>query len=341
MRGALAGGLSRGRRLFLNVEPEALAMPCPEHLREDWDVAAGDLDVVVEITERALTARPADLLHAVAQARSRGWGIALDDVGADVRSLALMPLLRPDVIKLDLRLVHEQATTEVAEIVNAVNAERERTGAIVLAEGIETEEHLATARALGATLGQGWYFGRPGPLEAPAAPPARPIGLVGAPAASEQLSPFEVVRPHREVRRADKRLLIALSLQLEHQAAALGETGLIVSAFQDDARFTERTRRRYTLLGADAAFVAALGVGMDVEPAPGVRGAALSAGDPLTGEWSVVVLGPHFAAALVAMDLGDTGPENDRRFDFALTYDRDLVIEAASALMRRVLPLGA
>jgi hypothetical protein len=29
----------------------------------------------------------------------------------------------------------------------------------------------------------------------------------------------------------------------------------------------------------------------------------------------------------------------ERRFDFALTYDRDLVIEAASALMRRVTPL--
>jgi hypothetical protein len=28
-----------------------------------------------------------------------------------------------------------------------------------------------------------------------------------------------------------------------------------------------------------------------------------------------------------------------RRFDFALTYDRDLVIQAASALMARVFPL--
>jgi DICT domain-containing protein len=142
------------------------------------------------------------------------------------------------------------------------------------------------------------------------------------------------------VRRADKRLLLALSLQLEHQAAALGDSALIVSAFQTDERFTPLTRRRYTLLGADAAFVAALGVGMDAEPAPGVRGAALSEDDVLRGEWSVAVLGPHFAAALVAVDLGDTGPEMERRFDFALTYDRDLVVEAASALMRRVQPLG-
>jgi hypothetical protein len=30
----------------------------------------------------------------------------------------------------------------------------------------------------------------------------------------------------------------------------------------------------------------------------------------------------------------------ERRFDFSLTYDRDLVVEAASALVRRVQPLG-
>jgi DICT domain-containing protein len=70
-----------------------------------------------------------------------------------------------------------------------------------------------------------------------------------------------------------------------------------------------------------------------------VRGADLGDDDPLRGEWSVAVLGPHFAAALVAVDLGDDGPEHDRRFDFALTYDRELVTEAAAALMRRVQPL--
>ena len=49
-------------------------------------------------------------------------------------------------------------------MLNAVAAEAERSGALLLAEGIETEEHLARARAVGATLGQGWLFGRPGPL---------------------------------------------------------------------------------------------------------------------------------------------------------------------------------
>jgi diguanylate cyclase (GGDEF)-like protein len=345
LRAARAAGLTRPRKLFVNVEPDALDVPCPPALAEEWATASDDVDVVVEITERALTARPADLLHLVREVRARGWAIALDDVGADVRSLALMPLLRPDVIKLDLRLVQDQPTTEVAEIVNAVNAQRERTGAVVLAEGIETEEHLATARALGASVGQGWLFGRPGPLAPPAEPPARPLPVVAAAGVDDAVdptavSPFEVVRAVREVRRADKALLLAMSLQLEAQAAALGETAVVASAFQSAERFTPLTHRRYTLMAADTAFVAALGVGMAPEPAPGVRGAALAEDDPLAGEWSVAILGPHFAAALVAVDLGDDGPEMSRRFDFALTYDRDLVIAAANALMRRIEPLG-
>ena len=70
---------------------------------------------------------------------------------------------------------------------------------MVLAEGIEHEEHLTTARALGATLGQGWHFGRPDnlPMGEPApagiptlsdppprAPGSSPCQIVGRPAGS-------------------------------------------------------------------------------------------------------------------------------------------------------------
>ncbi|HWI70617.1 MAG TPA: hypothetical protein VNT55_01580, partial [Baekduia sp.] len=71
----------------------------------------------------------------------------------------------------------------------------------------------------------------------------------------------------------------------------------------------------------------------------GVRGARLDADDALAGEWSVVVLGPHFAAALVGRDLGDTEcPDADRRFAFTTVYDRALVIAAARTLLSRIAP---
>ena len=44
-------------------------------------------------------------------------------------------------------------------------------------------------------------------------------------------------------------------------------------------------------------------------------------------------VGPQFVGALVARDLGDSGPEPDRRFAYALTYDRELVLAAARTLL--------
>src|SRR5204863_14985 len=105
--------------------------------------------------------------------REGGWGIALDDVGTDATSLALMPFLDPDVIKLDLRLIQDTPTEDLAEVVNAVNAEAERSNLTILSEGIETEEHVRTSLAFGATLGQGWMFGKPAPLPDPLPDPQR------------------------------------------------------------------------------------------------------------------------------------------------------------------------
>ena len=199
----------------MNVEPSVLTGERPEWLATLSELAAGRFAVFAEFTERSLADRPAELLASVERMRRLGIGIALDDVGADPRSLALMPFLAPDVIKLDLRLVQENPSLQVAEIVHAVSAEAERTGALVLAEGIETELHRETALALGARYGQGWLFGRPAPLGVPGEPVERSIRVSRRERAARQTSPFEVVSANRPTRRGSKRLLLALSLQIE------------------------------------------------------------------------------------------------------------------------------
>lgn len=263
--------------------------------------------------------------------------VALDDVGIDERSLALMPFLAPDVIKLDMSLIQERRTSlESARVLNAVAAEAERSGAILLAEGIETEAHLARARAVGATLGQGWYFGRPGALPGEHAPlrdhavAVRPHEIAGF------LTPFELIAGRRRLRRGDKRLLLALSRQLEAEALALGGETVVLATFQDARFFTPASRERYQRLAEHAALVGALGHGLEPEPAPCVRGANLERDEALRGEWDVAVIGPHFAGAFVARDLGDGGRDADRRFDYFVTYDRELVVAAARTLMARV-----
>lgn len=339
VRGALDGGLGLNAplTLFLNVEPAALHKPVPEELKEIWLVAQSRLKVVLEITERALTTHPTELLWSVESARELGWGIALDDVGADPRSLAMLPFLRPDIIKLDLRLIQQQPSDERAQIIHAVAAESERTGGLVLAEGIETEAHRETALALGASLGQGWLFGRPEAL--PAELPVN--GAMRIPPRYWEVpvgrTPFDMVSESRPVRRGNKRILFAISRALENQARSLPEKPVVLSTFQDERYFSDATRSFYAKLARDCAFVAAFGVGMGPVPASGVRGARLFARDPLRGEWAVVVVGAHFSAAFAARDLGDDASDPERRFDFALTHERELVIAVALSLMARVL----
>jgi EAL domain-containing protein (putative c-di-GMP-specific phosphodiesterase class I) len=338
LTGALETGLAPGQALFINVEPGTLTAERPDWLSSMRDGALERFPIFAEFTERSLTDRPAELLAAVERLRRLGIGIALDDVGADPRSLALMPFLAPDVIKLDLRLVQENPSPRIAEIVHAVSAEAERSGALVLAEGIETEEHRQTALALGARYGQGWLFGRPEPLARPAAG-ATLTNAVSRPRRTlpdHHPSPFEVVTRNRPTRRGSKRLLLALSLQIEAQAPSLGKSAVVLASFQEARHFSASTSSRYSSLSDRAALVGALGVGLSEQPAPGVRGVALDSTDPLRGEWDVTVIGSHFAMAFVARELGDTGRDMDRRFDFAITYDRDLAIQAARALMGRL-----
>ena len=155
---------------------------------------------------------------------------------------------------------------------------------------------------------------------------------------SADLSPFHCLAPGTPLRRADKRLLVELSKKLEEEALAHGELAIIASTFQEAHHFTPLTAKRYARLAAGTAFVCAFGDGLSVEPIPGVRGAQLTSGDVVRGEWDVVVLAPHFAAALLARDLGDDGPDLDRRFEYALTYRREAVVRAACALLSRVVP---
>lgn len=150
--------------LFINAEPALLNQPVSPRLT-NLEQTGLPFPVVIEFTERALPALPGSLMRVSAQVQEWGNSIALDDVGVDPMSLFFLPVLEPEVIKLDMGLIrnpHAEATQAVCAV---VRAEAKRTGAVVIAEGIETEEDLAAACGLGAHWGQGWLFGRPGRIE--------------------------------------------------------------------------------------------------------------------------------------------------------------------------------
>lgn len=159
---ASASGLPGPFGLFVNVEPAATTLL---DLPPELSVAlrARGVRLVAELTERALVDDLANLLRFAERARSAGWSIALDDVGANVDSLALMPFLCPEFVKLDLRLVQRRPDATVAETMTAVTAYAEQCDASVVAEGIESE---AGRRAPGP--GRRAHRIRTGPLVHPA-----------------------------------------------------------------------------------------------------------------------------------------------------------------------------
>ncbi|CAN5705017.1 hypothetical protein BH09ACT8_BH09ACT8_43970 [soil metagenome] len=333
---ALDARLGREAALFINCEPATSYVARVDNAV--LDRGAVELQLIFELTERGLLQHPHKLLEKVAALRSDGFAIALDDVGANPDSLALLDVVAPDVIKLDFALVQSQPDHEQARTLAAVLAHHERTGTTILAEGIETDVHLEQALALGAQLGQGFRFGRPGPLNL--APPtgkwAPTVGKSRERSTAE--SPFELVSDHAAVRTARKETLIAFSHLIETQASRASDPPMVLAALQRAQYLTEDTQRRYADLAGSIPLIALFGEELPPDLAPGIRGVPLRPADPLCAEWIVLTLGPHTAAALIAREcpgLHDAR-DNDRRFDFVMTYDRALVTLAAYNLLDRM-----
>jgi hypothetical protein len=79
-----------------------------------------------------------------------------------------------------------------------------------------------------------------------------------------------------------------MSMHIEHKALDAAEPGVLLACFQEVRHFTPATRARFGRLSARAALTGAVGVGMPLAPAQGVRGASLGPEDPLRGEELVV-----------------------------------------------------
>ena len=337
LRGALDGGLRPPLRLFVNTEPRAASSPPPPELFGLLERANAELDVIVEYTERALGADPAELLAAAARVRSFRRHIALDDVGADPDALPLLSLLQPDVVKLDLRLVQGEPTSYTADVIASVAAEAERNDTVVLAEGIETRAQARVALGLGARYGQGWLFGRPGPLPSVRAP--REPMVLGPPASTPTTgSPFELVCARRRPQPARKPLLLRLSEQIERTGAGLGLSSALFATVESHAAFRAQLASRFADLARHAALVLVLGPDVPPVPAPGVLGGRLKPDDGLRTEWVAALVSPHVTTALVATPAGQPDEAGEPLYSYASVSDRDTVVAVARMLLARSVP---
>ncbi len=139
------------------------------------DALAGDLsDLVLEVTE--YTHSPVDpeelagVLAAIREYRDRGALIAVDDWGTGYSDMDRLELLQPEIVKVDMSIVHDLESARHRALIGSVLAWATRRNAQVCAEGIESEGQLERLRQMGVHLGQGFRIGRPEhPKKEPAA----------------------------------------------------------------------------------------------------------------------------------------------------------------------------
>jgi EAL domain-containing protein (putative c-di-GMP-specific phosphodiesterase class I) len=140
--------------------------------------------IIVEMTETAEIEVVEEADRTAKALRSLGIPFCLDDFGAGAADIRLLRALSPDIVKLDGSYIpgiaedgRERAF--VAGMVEVVRA----AGAEIVAERVEIEAEAEVLRSLGVQYGQGWLFGRPGPL--PGAKPGSPGGATSRPGEME------------------------------------------------------------------------------------------------------------------------------------------------------------
>ncbi|TIU93678.1 MAG: EAL domain-containing protein, partial [Mesorhizobium sp.] len=125
---------------------------------------AGRLEL--EVTETALIKDMPRALATLRQVKALGIRVAMDDFGTGYSSLSNLRAFPFDKIKIDGSFIKSvDRNGQVAAIVRAVLGLGRGLGLPVLAEGVETLDELRFLDAEDCEIGQGYYLGRPGPIE--------------------------------------------------------------------------------------------------------------------------------------------------------------------------------
>ena len=116
----------------------------------------------LEITESALMDDAETVTDRLLQLRGIGVRLSLDDFGTGYSSLSYLHRFPLDTLKIDRSFIARMSEGgHRREIVNTIVTLGRNLGMDVVAEGVEDAAQLADLRALGCSLGQGYFFARP------------------------------------------------------------------------------------------------------------------------------------------------------------------------------------
>ena len=135
-----------------------------EKTREKYDVPRNMLDL--EITESVLNDNFGHIREECDKMRALGYQIWLDDFGSGYSSLNTLTEYSFDVLKLDMVFLRSyDRNPKAAPLMTYIIEGARGLGLQPLCEGVETEEHYEFLKKIGCEKAQGYYFGKPMPME--------------------------------------------------------------------------------------------------------------------------------------------------------------------------------
>ena len=120
----------------------------------------------LELTESTIVADKVRTLHVLRQIKALGVTIAIDDFGTGYSSLDTLRSFPFDKIKLDRSFMADvERSPQAKAIIRAVLTLGRSLEIPVLAEGVETHVQLSILQVEGCNEAQGFFLGRPKPIE--------------------------------------------------------------------------------------------------------------------------------------------------------------------------------
>jgi diguanylate cyclase (GGDEF)-like protein len=156
-------------RVAVNVSPEQLHNPgfvaVVASALANSGVPARRLEL--EVTESVFMRDDTGAVKVLERILDLGVRLSLDDFGTGYSSLGYLSRTRFSTIKIDRSFVisASKKVPEAIAIIRAVVALAQSLGMATTAEGVETEDEHLMVQELGCTKVQGYYFGRPLPVE--------------------------------------------------------------------------------------------------------------------------------------------------------------------------------
>ncbi|NLL50646.1 MAG: EAL domain-containing protein [Eubacteriaceae bacterium] len=153
------------RKIFLNLDPNTIYDPqfiSGFTQKNLLDLELNSDDIIFEITEKRSVSSLSAFTEAISHYQSQGFKVAIDDFGTGYSGLARICSFSPDFLKIDMSIVRgvHQDSKKRSITLGIVKLCKE-VGVQIVAEGIETEEELATLIELNVDYGQGYFLARP------------------------------------------------------------------------------------------------------------------------------------------------------------------------------------